>query len=121
MKPVILHAVAEEAIVAKQWLMAGAAGGVAVNTAAGTGLGVAESFADPAGVPFKTDKVGVVKQGLIKLNAVAATYNWGDLVGLDATGQIIDAAGVTKVGTVAEPATKVLAAPGEVLVYINIA
>ena len=123
-KPIIINApLAVVAVTAKQWLKADGSGAVTVNDTAGSEIGVAESSADNSATPnvlLKNENIGMIKQGLIKLNAVAATYNVGDLVELATGGQNLQAySSGAIVGSVCE--TKVLAATGELLVYINLA
>lgn len=119
-KPVIIQANAGGVIAAKKWLKADGSGAVVENDTAGSEIGISESFADSAGVVFKPTTVGVIKQALIKLPAVAATYDFGDKLELATGGQNLQAfsAGAL-VGSAAE--SKVLATTGDLLVYINLA
>lgn len=123
-KPVIINApLAVVAVTAKQWLKADGSGAVTVNDTAGSEIGLAESNADNTATPdpkYKNANVGVIKQGLVKINAVAAAYNWGDVVELATGGQNVQALTTgAPVGTVCE--TKTLSAAGELLVYVNVA
>jgi len=119
-KPIIIGATAEAAIAAGEWLVAGTTSGVKPAAGAVAALGIAESFADPALPDFQSDKVGVIKQGLLKVTAAAATYAFGDTLELDSTGQVVTAETSNPVvATAAEDL--VLAADGALLVYINLA
>lgn len=117
-KPVIISLPAEEAITAKQWLVPGTSAGVKPAAGAVAALGVAESFADPALPNFQSANVGCIKIGLIKLQAAAGTYAIGDPLELNGTGQVLTAETTNPVVATAQE-DKVLAAPGELLVYIN--
>jgi len=119
MKTFIIGATAEAAIAQGEFLVAGTSAGVKPAASAVASLGVAECRADPALPPFFSDKVGVIKQGLIKVTAVAATYAFGDVIELNSSGQKVVAGTTAPVGTVAED--KVLSADGELLIYLNVA
>jgi hypothetical protein len=119
MKSFIISMPAEAAVAAKKWLVPGTSSGVKEASAAGASVGLSAGFADPALPPYKSGKVGVIKQGLVKVQAAAGTYAIGAKVELDSSGQIVTAGATNPVGTVCED--KVLAAPGELLVYVNVA
>lgn len=118
-KPMIISLPAEAAIAAKKWLVPGTVFGVKQAAGAGATLGVSESFADPALPVFKRDKVGCIKQGVFKMTAATGTYLIGDVLELDGSGQILTAGATNPAATVQEDL--VLAAPGELLVYVNLA
>lgn len=87
----------------------------------GTIVGFAESGVNDAASPLDQGgtNVGVIKLGLVNVEAAAATYNFGDaLEAADAnTVQALNLG--QQIGTAAE--TKTLAAPGLLKVYLNIA
>ena len=112
-KPIITGAIAEAAVVAKNWLVKGTTSGVKPAAGAVAAQGLAETSAG-AGYP-----VGVVRQGLVKVTAAAATYVYGDTLELDATGQVVTAYTSNPVVAVAIE-DKVLAADGDLLVYVNL-
>ncbi len=118
MKSFTITANAGADIASKAILMQDGTGGVIANTAPGTEIGVAESnaiFANPG-----RNKVGVIKEGLMSLTAVAATYNFGDVLEVATGGQSLQALGTgAPVATAAE--SKVLAAPGALKVYWKVA
>lgn len=112
---------AEAAISAGAWVVPGTSSGVkAASSATVQALGVAESFADPALPAFKSANVGVIKQGLKKVVAAAATYAIGDALELDSSGQVVTALTTNpQVATAAEDAT--VSSGGTLKVYINLA
>jgi len=114
MKTFIISSVAEEVITAKNWLIPGTTYGVKPAVADGATVGLAETS---VGVD---DNIGVVKQGLVKVTAVAGAYKFGDVVELDGTGQAVAAGSSNPVGTVAEDIDLGLD-PGEILIYLNVA
>ena len=113
-KPIILDVdCAANAVLAKQWLEQDGSGAMKAFDGTGDAKGVAVSDKNVS------NHVGMVKQALIKLIAIAATYNVGDSLEIDATGQALQALSLgTKVGEAAE--TLVLSADGELLVYMNV-
>ena len=113
MKTFIIGATAEADITTKQFLIAGTSEGVKPAASAVASLGVAETTVLAGGL------VGVIKQGLVKVTATAATYAFGDVVELDSTGQVVVAGTTAPVGTVAEDL--VLSADGELLIYLSVA
>ena len=82
MKTYILNSTAEAAVTGGDWLIQGAATGVIPAVGATAATGIAETSA------VAGEKVGCVKQALIKVTAAAATYAFGDALELDATGQV---------------------------------
>lgn len=113
MKTFILSSEAEADVTAKEFLITGTSVGVKPAVGATASVGVAEITALAGG------SLGVIKQGLVKVTAVAATYQFGDVIELDATGQKVVAGTTAPVGTVAEDL--VLSADGELLIYLNVA
>jgi hypothetical protein len=72
-------------------------GGVIDNNTAGLEIGIAES------TKLVGEKVGVIKEGLCKVTAVAAAYNFGDALEVATGGATVQAlASGTQVATAAE-------------------
>jgi len=115
MKGAIISMPAGATITAKFWLKQ-STGAAVENDTAGSEIGVAISGANTTTRP----NVGCMKQGLIKLPAVAATYNIGDKLEVATGGQNLQAfsKGVT-VATAAE--SKILSGTADLLVYVNVA
>jgi len=114
-KPIIVTAdCAANAVVAKDFLEADGAGAVKAFDGTGVALGIAETNKDIE------NRVGCIKQGLIKLPTTAAAYAFGDQVEW-AAGQTVAAysAGVI-VGTAAESKTTT-SGDNYLLVYVNFA
>jgi len=119
MKTFILSAVSAADIAAGMFVKADGSGAVVENDTAGSELGIAESsavFANPG-----RKNVGVIKQGLVTVTGVAATYKFGDKVEVATDGQSVQAfsAGAL-IGTVAEPETKALLAPGPLKIFLSL-
>jgi hypothetical protein len=124
MKPIIVSLpLAAVAVSAGAFLKKDGAGAVTTNDTAGSEIGIAASKADNSASPdykFKNANIGCIKQGIVVVTAVAATYNAGDIVEVATGGQTVQAHGSGSViGSVVE--TKTLAAPGDLKVYVNIA
>lgn len=122
MKPIILGASVQAAasITAGQWVKQGTSGTVAANDAAATGIGMAESSQVVGNISY-TGKIGVIKQGLVKMSVADNTYAFGDSVSLDSDGQTGILGSSAKVGTAAESkTTSVSAGTNTLLVYINL-
>jgi len=94
-------------------------GKVINNDTPGSEIGIAETTQVPGTINY-TGKVGVIKQGLVKVTAVAGTYNFGDALEVATGGQKVKALATGKqIATAAE--SKVLSADGSLTVYLNIA
>ena len=103
------------AVGAKKWLEQDGSG--AMKEFDGTGLAKGISLA----AKDVEDNVAMIKIGYMKVGAKAASYNVGDRLELDGTGQLVTAdVGGAIVGIAAETAT--IASDGdELLVFIHIA
>jgi len=86
MKSFVLSATYSGSPLAGNVLKADGTGGVTINDGAATGLGIAEA------TPFSgATKIGVIKQGLVKVQVANATYKFGDALITGAGGQIFEA------------------------------
>ena len=101
------------AVAAKEWLEQDGSGAMKKFDGTGVAKGVALTNKDIE------NNVAMIKIGFMKLTAAAATYNVGDKLELDGTGQVLTAdVGGTIVAEAAE--SLVLSADGDLLVYVNI-
>ena len=111
-KPLVLSVpCAANAVADGKWLKQDGAGAYAEADSATSGKGVSATAKDAQ------DRVGCVKIGLMTLTAKAATYNHGDPLELDATGQALQAETTNPVvAYAAETATLAADGPLDVLV-----
>lgn len=124
MKPIIVSLpLAAVAVSGGALLKMNGSGAVTTNDTAGSEIGIAASKADNSASPdykFKNENIGCIKQGIVTMTAVAATYYAGSLVEVATGGQTVKAlASGAAIGSVVE--TKVLSAPGDLKVYVNFA
>lgn len=125
-KSVVISApvTATASVAASVFVKQDGSGGVVANDAAATAIGFTTSSADNTATPdylHQAEDVGVVKQGLIRVPAtVAAAYEFGDAVELQADGQTVVAGATNQIGTAAETKTTTSGDP-ELLVYVNFA
>jgi hypothetical protein len=120
MKPIILGAnVGAGSILAGQFVKKDGAGAVVANDTATSEIGIAESSQIVGNISY-TGKIGVIKQGLVKVASTNATYNFGDTVKAAVGGQsVVAGAAADAIATVAETKTTTTA-DNLLLVYINL-
>lgn len=115
MKTFIFSAIAGSAgVTDKKFVKKDGSGNVVDNAAPADAVGVSNA------TKTSGKSCGVIMEGFMKLTAVAGTYKFGEALELAADGQSLQAITTgDKVAMVAEPASVVLAAPGELQVYLK--